>query len=129
MEYQSRMGKLLFNVLCGLMFSLFSAAAFAQTGGGTFGTILGVVSDETGAVVPKVTVSVTNQKTNITRTSMTNEEGFYQVSALLPGTYKVEVEATGFKKHLRPDIDLRVNESVRADVTLQVGEISQTVEV
>ena len=50
MQYQSRMAKLLFSGVCGLVFSLFSVPAFAQAGAGTFGTILGVVSDETGAL-------------------------------------------------------------------------------
>ena len=102
---------------------------FAQTGTGTFGTILGVVTDETGAVVPRATASVTNEKTGIERTAETNEQGVYRVLALLPGIYTVQVDANGFKRGQQKGVELRVNESLRADVTLQVGDLSQTVEV
>src|SRR3954447_6176532 len=95
----SRTLRLLNSFLWGLCLLAASSVAFAQTGGGTFGTILGTVNDETGAVVPKVTVTVTNEKTGISRTASTNEEGSYQVPALLPGTYRVEVETSGFKKY------------------------------
>ena len=98
---------------------LFAGLALGQTGAGTFGTILGTVNDETGAVVPKVTVTVTNERTGSVRTTATNEEGSYQVPALLPGLYRVELEASGFKKYQRTDVDLRVNESVRVDATMQ----------
>lgn len=108
---------------------LWTASAYGQTGSGTFGTILGTVKDETGAVLPKVTVTVTNEKTGIARTTNTNEEGSFQVPALLPGSYRVELEASGFKKYQRPGVDLRVNESVRVDATMQVGELTQTIEV
>ncbi|PYV45928.1 MAG: TonB-dependent receptor, partial [Acidobacteria bacterium] len=123
------MAKLLVPSLWALVFFLFSVSAFAQTSVGSLGTILGTVTDETGAVVPKVTVTVTNEKTGIARTAVTNEEGSYQVPALIPGTYKVQVEATGFKKYQRAGNELRVNDSLRVDATLQVGEITQTVEV
>jgi hypothetical protein len=108
---------------------LFAGLALGQTGAGTFGTILGTVNDETGAVVPKVTVTVTSVRTGSVRTTTTDEQGSYQVPALLPGLYRVELEASGFKKYQRTDVELRVNESVRVDATMQVGELTQTVEV
>lgn len=108
---------------------LFTGSSYGQTGSGTFGTILGTVKDETGAVLPKVTVTVTNERTGIGRTAATNEEGSFQIPALLPGAYRVELEASGFKKYQQAGVDLRVNESVRVDVTMQVGELTQTVEV
>jgi hypothetical protein len=112
-----------------LLVLLFSFPVLAQTGAGTFGTILGTVNDETGAVVPKVTVTATNEKTGVGRAGTTNSEGSYQIPALLPGTYKVEAEAAGFKKYQQPGVILRVNESARVDIKLQVGEVTQTVEV
>ena len=108
---------------------LASGLAYAQTGAGTFGTILGTIKDETGAVLPKVTVTVSNERTGLTRSTTTNEEGSFQVPALLPGAYRVEIEASGFKKYQQTGIDLRVNESVRVDVTMRVGELTETVEV
>ncbi|MEW5976498.1 MAG: TonB-dependent receptor [Acidobacteriota bacterium] len=119
-----------FGVAAGLAVFLFSTGtAYSQTGAGTFGTILGTVSDETGAVLPKVSVTVTNEKTGLVRTVATNEQGSFQVPALLPGIYRVELEASGFKKHQQGGVELRVNESVRVDVTMQIGELTQTIEV
>lgn len=106
-----------------------TSPSYGQTGSGTFGTILGTVKDETGAVLPKVTVTVTNERTGIVRTAATNEEGSFQIPALLPGAYRVELEASGFKKYQQAGVDLRVNESARVDVTMQVGELTQTIEV
>jgi len=104
-------------------------SVYAQTGSGTFGSILGTVKDETGAVLPRVTVTVTNEKTGLVRTVNTNEDGSFQIPALLPGAYRVEMEASGFKKYQQKGVDLRVNESVRVDVTMQIGELTQTIEV
>jgi hypothetical protein len=87
------------------------------------------VTDETGAVVPKVSVTAKNEKTGIGRTVTSDASGSYQVPALLPGVYTVEAEASGFKKYQRTQVELRVNESTRVDVALQLGEITQTVEV
>jgi hypothetical protein len=101
----------------------------AQTSTGTFGTILGVVTDETRAVVPKANVSVVNEKTGIGRTAETDEQGVYRVLALLPGAYAVQLEAKGFKRTEQKGVELRVNESLRVDFTLQVGDLSQVVEV
>jgi hypothetical protein len=101
----------------------------AQTGTGTFGTILGVVTDETGAVVPKATASVINEKTGIQRTAETDEQGVYRILALLPSFYTVQFEANGFKRSQQKGVDLRINESLRVDCTLQVGDLSQVVEV
>jgi hypothetical protein len=101
----------------------------AQTSTGTFGTLLGVVADETGAVVPKATASVINEKTGVERTAETDAEGVYRVLALLPGIYTVQLEANGFKRIQQKGIELRVNESLRVDASLQVGDLSQIVQV
>jgi carboxypeptidase family protein len=101
----------------------------AQTSTGTFGTILGVVTDETGAVVPRAAVAVTNKRTGIERQAKTNDQGVYRVLALLPGTYSVDVEAKGFKRSEQKGVELRINESLRVDATLQVGDLNQTLEV
>jgi hypothetical protein len=127
--HKTRTATMLVSGLIALALMLAPTALLAQTGGGTFGTILGVVNDETGAVVPKVAVTATNEKTGVGRSGTSNSEGSYQIPALLPGTYKVEAEISGFKKYQQAGVVLRVNESARVDIKLQVGEVTQTVEV
>jgi Carboxypeptidase regulatory-like domain len=92
-------------------------------------SLLGIVMHETGAVVPKAQVSISNEKTGITRTAEADEQGIYRVPALLPGVYTVELEANGFKRTEQTGIELRINETLRVDITLQVGDVNQVVAV
>src|SRR2546426_9159173 len=77
-----------------------AAAAFSQT----TSTIVGVVTDQSGAVIPACTVRVTNEQTGMTRAVPTGSDGAYIVTPLPPGTYSVEAEAAGFKKVIRKGI-------------------------
>jgi carboxypeptidase family protein len=104
-----RTATMLVGSLVMLALMLAPSGVFAQTGGGTFGTVLGTVNDESGAVVPKATVTATNEKTGVGRSGTTNSEGSYQIPALLPGSYRVEAEASGFKKYRQGGVILRVN--------------------
>jgi hypothetical protein len=101
--------------------------AYAQTTGAA--TIVGTVSDTSGAVIPGAKVNVVNQETNFNFAALTNEEGSYYCPYLRPGVYKVIVEATGFKKYIREGIELRTNEQPRIDVKLEVGNVTESVEV
>lgn len=92
-------------------------------------TLLGTVSDSTGASVPNAKVTATEVNTNTTKVTTTNESGNYSFPDMPPGKYSVTVEQTGFKKEIRRDIDLLVNSSTRIDVSLQPGSVSETVEV
>jgi len=96
---------------------------------GLFGGISGVVTDSSGAVVPGATVRVTNVDTDITTVWKTNSAGLYNATSLNPGTYKVEAEAKGFKKALAQDILVQVNTRPKVDLTLRVGQASETIEV
>jgi len=96
---------------------------------GLFGTISGLVTDPTGAVVPGATVKVTNTGTNVTVALKTNGAGAYSATSLNPGTYKVQAEAKGFKTALADNILLEVNASARVDLTLTVGQASEVVRV
>ena len=96
---------------------------------GTSGTILGAVRDETGAVIPDVTVIVTDENTGIVRNTSTNELGLFRVPSLLPSSYLMEAEMVGFKKYVRQGILLSVNQSIRLDIQLDLGEITERVEV
>jgi hypothetical protein len=92
-------------------------------------TLLGTVSDSSGAFVPNADVIVTETATGVSRRSVTNNEGIYTIPYLSPGTYRVEVEAKGFKKTVRENIELRATISTRVDATLEPGQLTEVVEV
>ncbi|MGH9899805.1 MAG: carboxypeptidase regulatory-like domain-containing protein, partial [Pyrinomonadaceae bacterium] len=96
-------------------------------GQATTGTILGTVKDTAGGAVPSASVMVTNVRTQVSTVVSPNSEGDYIAPFLLPGEYQVSVEQSNFKKAVRSGITLQVGEKARADVTLEVGEISETV--
>jgi hypothetical protein len=92
-------------------------------------TIVGTLTDPSGAVVPGVKVTVTNTDTGVARALETNAAGNYIAPELIPGTYEVKAEFKGFKTFSRTGIVLNVNDNVRVDVTMQVGEVTQSVTV
>ncbi len=108
------------------VFAALSSAAFAQIG---TSTLTGRVVDSTGAVVPSVNITVVNTATNFTQNAVTNDEGLYRVLSLQPGQYKITFEAQGFKKIVRENVELRTGDTLAVDMTLQVGSVSESVEV
>jgi hypothetical protein len=110
------------------VFALLSAtASFAQTTGAA--TIVGNVTDTSGAVVPGAKVTVINTETNFRFEGVTNQEGYYYVPYLRPGTYNVTIEVAGFKRYVREGIELRTNDAPRIDARLEVGTRAEAVEV
>jgi hypothetical protein len=105
---------------------LLSGTALAQVAGAT---LSGTVTDQSGAFVPQAAISIRNVATDITRATTTSASGFYSVPNLLPGTYDVKASAQGFSTHLSTGITLTVGAQQVLDITLQVGQISQTVQV
>jgi hypothetical protein len=103
-----------------------AGAAYSQA---VNATLLGTVTDPSDAVIPNAKVTITEVNTNSTRTTQTNDSGYYSFLNLPPGTYVVVVEATGFKKELRRDINVTVDTNTRVDVRLQTGVVTETVEV
>lgn len=103
-----------------------SALTFAQIG---TSTITGRVTDSTGAVVPNVSVLVVNTETNFQFTATTNQEGLYRVQSLQPGPYRVTFTASGFKKLVRDNIDLRTGDVLAVEGSLEVGSVTESVEV
>ncbi|HSR05834.1 MAG TPA: carboxypeptidase-like regulatory domain-containing protein, partial [Bryobacteraceae bacterium] len=101
-------------------------AAVAQT---FFGSIVGTVSDATGASVPNATVNVINTGTSDRRTAQTDAQGNYQFVNLVPGVYRVEIEKQGFQRLTRDQIQVQVQAAVRINAAMQVGDVTQTVEV
>ncbi|MCX6636359.1 MAG: carboxypeptidase-like regulatory domain-containing protein, partial [Acidobacteria bacterium] len=97
--------------------------------GQTLGEIVGEVKDASGAVIPGASVTVTNVATNATRSVTTNEAGLYTFPALVPGPYRARVEARGFKTVTRSDIGLQVQQSARIDFSMEVGQVSEAIEV
>lgn len=93
------------------------------------GKISGIVSDAGNAVVAGVVVKITNTAMGTTATTITNNDGKYIALYLIPGTYTVTVEHTGFKKYVRDNIVLRVEDSLSIDVNLEVGALEQVVNI
>jgi len=93
------------------------------------GTITGVVNDPNGAAVPNAAVRIRNEATNDVRSATTNEQGLYIFSQILPGTYEISAETQGFRKSVQTGAALRVNQTMEINFTLQLGEVTQTVEV
>jgi hypothetical protein len=105
---------------------LMSSTAIAQTGSSS---IRGIVADLQGRTVAGATVTLTNEQKNFTRTQTTNDSGSYVFSAIPPGTYRIEVEASGFKKASVSEVHALVDTPSNIDVQLEVGNIAETVSV
>jgi Carboxypeptidase regulatory-like domain/TonB dependent receptor len=95
----------------------------------TRGTIFGTVKDPSGGVLAGMSVIVTNEETNVSNETVTNDRGGFEIPYLLPGTYRVVVQAAGFKKFTSTGLQLTVNNRVGLDVTLEVGSLSDEVTV
>ena len=106
--------------------SLFAPALSAQS---FFGSVVGTVTDATSAVVPGATVTITDVATAEKHTAQSDKAGDYQFVNLVPAVYKVEVDEPNFKRSVHDKIVVDVNTTVRVNVALQVGAISETVEV
>ena len=109
-----------------LLAVLASPALFAQA---TEGSILGTVTDASGALVSGARVRLTSVETGFVRDTLTNNDGEYVAANLPPGSYTVDAEMTGFKRSQHPAVELTVKARVRVDLRLEVGEVSQAVEV
>ena len=93
------------------------------------GTLLGNIVDTQGAAVPGVTVTAIETQTNVARTAVTNPSGHYVFANMKDGLYRVETELSGFKKFSRDGVEVKVNSTVRVDIILEVGAMTETVEV
>lgn len=108
-----------------LAMSLLSANLAAQT----LGTVTGEVKDASGAVVAGAAITVRNTATNGVRNATTNQDGVYTIPALVPGMYEVKAERQGFKSSARSNVELQVQQTARVDFALEVGQVSEMVEV
>jgi Carboxypeptidase regulatory-like domain len=109
-----------------LLAAFSGAAAWAQT---SLGRILGTVRDPSQSAVPGVLVVVTNDGTGWRRDFLSQEDGGYEVTNLVPGTYTISAELAGFKRFVRPSVVLESGRTVRIDVVLEVGELRDEMRV
>ncbi len=112
-------------VLTLLLFAFVSTQLFAQTAG----TILGVIKDTSGGVVPNAKVSITSVETGEVRTATTGDDGAYRFPGTRPGHYNLRVEASGYQTQMQNALTLDVAQDVVANATLQVGSATQEVTV
>src|ERR1035438_5966194 len=103
----------------------FACAAFGQTGG----TITGVISDPSGAVVANAPVEAKNTATGVVSTAATSATGNYELGDLPSGTYEIDVAVAGFKKYVRTGVTVQQLQTTRVDFALQVGSASEAVTV
>src|SRR5258708_5356494 len=113
-------------VCCVLGVSVFSPGILTQS---SYGTISGSVTDASGAAIADAQVTLTNLGTSEKRTQETGSEAFYSFVNLNPGRYKIDVEKPGFKRITRPEVVVDVQQTVRIGLAMQVGDVSQSMEV
>ncbi len=109
-----------------VILSFYALSAFAQS---ERGNVAGTVTDPTGAAIAGAEVSLVNRDTNATLKGVSSTTGEYNVPNLLPGVYRVEITATGFKRFLQREVNVSASSSVRVDAQLQLGQVSEQVEV
>ena len=109
-----------------LFLMTFTVTGYGQT---LTGTILGTVSDQSGAVLPGVEVTIINTGTNQTRFVVTNEFGNYSAPNLQVGAYRVEASLPGFSTEVRTGLTLQIDQSARINLELRIGQVTEVVEV
>jgi hypothetical protein len=107
------------------LITLFSSLSHADV----TGSILGVVRDPSQSVVSGARVTVTNAETNFSQETTSAPDGSYRIQALPAGTYKLTASAPGFQQFSTTNIDIKVNDKFRVDITLQVGSVQQVIDV
>src|SRR5436190_24266614 len=96
---------------------------------GQASAVQGRVVDESGGALPGVTVVVTHQGSGVFRQVVSNADGSYFVTGILPGPYRITAELSGFKKYERPDVVLLIGSTATLDITLTVGGVEESVTV
>jgi len=117
------------NVSFGTLLVLTLASLVPLRGQVTTGTIVGTVTDATGAAVPAASVTIVNSDKGTSVTYQTDQDGYYRAPFLIPGTYQVRVEKSGFRAEVHSGIILQVDQQARVDFALSVGQVTQTMSV
>src|SRR4051794_13662788 len=105
---------------------LLAAPAMSQS---FYGSLIAVVKDAQGALIPGASVVLVNTATNDRREGVSGGDGTYPFVNLVPGTYRLEVELTGFQRYVRDGIQVNVQSAPRIDAALQLGNLSETIQV
>ncbi len=113
------------RVLVALLISIFPGIVFGQV----TGNISGYVTDPSGSAIPQARVTATLVEQNTSYTAESNGEGFYNFPTLLSGTYTVTAEKSGFQRLTKTDVILTVNQNVRLDMKLALGQVTQSVTI
>src|SRR5688572_8449070 len=92
-----------------------------------YGSLVSVVKDDQGGVIPGATIVLTNTGTSERREGVSGTDGEYRFVNLVPGIYRLEVELTGFQRSVREGIEVNVQSSPRVEVSLQLGSLTETV--
>ena len=95
----------------------------------TRGTISGYVRDRSGDVIPNAAITTTHEGSGARRDNSSDSTGFYQILGLVSGSYTIEAEVKGFKKFRNTGVVLRVDDNVRSDITLEIGQVTERIEV
>src|SRR5579863_10468586 len=103
--------------------------SYAQEGLGATATLTGRITDETGAVVPGASLTLTSNTGGLPRTTTSNDSGYYTFSFLGPGSYKLSVTKSGFSDVVIPVLTLQVNQTASVNVTMKPGKLVQQVSV
>ncbi|HEV2915082.1 MAG TPA: carboxypeptidase-like regulatory domain-containing protein [Pyrinomonadaceae bacterium] len=113
-------------LICGFLILFLCGSAFGQAGRST---VRGTVTDPQGAAVVGATVNLTNNERSFTRTQTTSGDGGYVFSAVPPGTYRIEVEAQGFKKTAVAEVNALVDTTVEQNIQLELGNVTEVVTI
>ena len=108
------------------LLAIFTASLLAQR---NTAELVGTVTDATGAVVPGARISVSNESTGLRRDSVSNDLGYYTIALLPPGAYRIAVSKEGLRPVTRTGIALQVDQVARVDFSMEVGSVSEAVEV
>src|SRR5262249_39928144 len=107
------------SLILGLILPLWGLAQSGTSG------ISGTVKDPGGSLVPDARVRVIHEQSGSAQATATNETGIFRAGSLVPGPYRVEVEATGFQKLVRGPVTLEVGQSIALDLTVELGKASE----
>jgi hypothetical protein len=123
------LGRCSASIACCIFVLLLVFSTSARLPAQTSGSISGHVADTTGAVIPEANVTLTNVGTGTSRTTVTTGSGDYTFTEVPPAVYKIQITHSGFKTATSSNVALQVQQSLRQDFTMAVGEVTQTVTV
>src|ERR1039458_2568807 len=110
-------------------FLMVSLAGFCTYGQETRGKLVGRVTDSSGGILVHAQVRATNSATDVAAEVRSDAAGYYEIPFLIAGTYTLECEAAGFKKFVRPGIELRIGDTFQVSIEMAVGAMTEQIEV